>query len=174
MTQLEDTIRELDFRMSCSARDGKSNVTMTRGCANKIMFFLRQLDNDKALDTSRLFMHLNNMQLAEAPTETMNATTYAYHDGVWNGLEMAFNAVKEWMGGQEDAKELQKEPPQKHGYWFFTEYDYFNCSECGEAVRNGCESTSEARETLEKGFPFKVCPYCGAIMDKKSPKKGLQ
>lgn len=100
MTQLEDTIRELDFRMSCAARDGKALVTMTRGCANKIMFFLRQLDNDKALDTSRLFMHLNDLQLANAPTETMDATTHTYQDGVWQGLEMAFEAVKEWMVGE--------------------------------------------------------------------------
>jgi len=104
MTQLEDTIRELNFRMSCSARDGKANVTMTRGCANKIMFFLRQLDNDKALDTSRLLMHLNDLQLAEAPTETMDVTSHTYQDGVWNGLEMAFKAVTEWMGGQDVEK----------------------------------------------------------------------
>ena len=71
MTQLEETIRDLNNRMACAARDGAGLVHITRGCASRILFFLRQLDGDKALDTSRLLMHLNDLQLAEAPIGTV-------------------------------------------------------------------------------------------------------
>ena len=52
----------------------------------------------------------------------------------------------------------------KRGHWFFTDYDYFDCSECGEAYYNGCESTKEAEHRLETGEVYTYCPYCGAKM----------
>jgi hypothetical protein len=53
-----------------------------------------------------------------------------------------------------------------HGYWFFTEYEYFDCSVCGEAYYNGCDSSTEARYRLKTKYDlYKKCPYCGAIMD---------
>lgn len=52
----------------------------------------------------------------------------------------------------------------KRGHWFFTDYDYFDCSECGEAYYNGCESTKEAKHRLETGEVYSYCPYCGAKM----------
>lgn len=54
----------------------------------------------------------------------------------------------------------------KHGHWFFTEYDFFDCSVCGNAYFNGCNSTAEAKKRLEKGYDlYEYCPYCGAKMD---------
>ena len=55
--------------------------------------------------------------------------------------------------------------PVVHGYWFFTEYEYFDCSECGFVYYNGCECTREAREMLRNGDAYKYCPNCGAKMD---------
>lgn len=54
----------------------------------------------------------------------------------------------------------------RHGHWFFTDYDYFDCSECGESYYNGCDSSAEARKRLQTGQDvYDYCPYCGAIMD---------
>ena len=54
----------------------------------------------------------------------------------------------------------------KRGHWFFTEYDFFDCSVCGEAYYNGCQSPAEARERLKKRYDmYKYCPHCGAKMD---------
>jgi len=55
--------------------------------------------------------------------------------------------------------------PVRHGRWFFTEYDYYDCSECGESYYNGCDSTEEARHRLTNGDAYPYCPYCGAKMD---------
>ena len=32
-------------------------------------------------------------QLANAPTDTMDATQHTYYDGVWNGLQMAWDIL---------------------------------------------------------------------------------
>ena len=53
----------------------------------------------------------------------------------------------------------------KHGYWFFTEYEFFNCSECGEGYYNGSDSTAETKERLESGRFYPYCPHCGAKME---------
>ena len=54
----------------------------------------------------------------------------------------------------------------KHGFWFFAEYEYFNCSVCGEAYYNGCNSSAEARDCLKKEYDlYRYCPNCGAKMD---------
>ena len=49
-------------------------------------------------------------------------------------------------------------------YWYFVEYEYFICSECGEWVPSGAETTAEAREMLKNGKTLKYCPNCGARM----------
>ena len=60
----------------------------------------------------------------------------------------------------------------RHGEWFFTEYKYFSCSECGESYYNGCDSTFEAKERLRKGEYHNYCPNCGAKMDGKGESNG--
>lgn len=59
----------------------------------------------------------------------------------------------------------------RHGYWFFAEYEYFSCSECGESYFNGSDSTAETRERLAEGNYYPYCPHCGAKMDAEPPKK---
>ena len=51
----------------------------------------------------------------------------------------------------------------KHGEWYVTEYEYLNCSICGEAMYTGCNSTQEAN--LLKDHWTSYCPNCGAKMD---------
>lgn len=60
----------------------------------------------------------------------------------------------------------------KHAYWYFTEYEFFSCSECGESYFNGSDSTAETRERLAEGRYYPYCPHCGAKMDAEPPKRG--
>ena len=58
------------------------------------------------------------------------------------------------------------QPAQKVGHWVITDYEYYDCSVCGESYYNGCESRKEAEERL-KMRPYDVysfCPHCGAKM----------
>lgn len=55
----------------------------------------------------------------------------------------------------------------RHSQWFFTEYEYFTCANCGRDVNSGSESTCEAKEMLKKGLYDNYCPNCGAKMDGK-------
>ena len=59
----------------------------------------------------------------------------------------------------------------KHGYWFISEYEYLNCSECGESYFTGADSTAEAKERLAEGRYYPYCPHCGAKMDAEPPKR---
>ena len=59
----------------------------------------------------------------------------------------------------------------KHAYWYFTEYEFFSCSECGESYFNGSDSTAETRERLAEGRYYPYCPHCGAKMDAEPPKR---
>lgn len=59
-----------------------------------------------------------------------------------------------------------------HAHWVITEYEYLNCSHCGEAYYTGAESTEQAKEWLEKGYAYSCCPYCGAKMDGKDKENG--
>ncbi len=61
----------------------------------------------------------------------------------------------------------------KHGHWVITEYEYYDCSVCGDSYFNGCDSHAEARERLEKRLydVYSYCPYCGAKMDEKENEK---
>ena len=53
--------------------------------------------------------------------------------------------------------------PVVHGKWCVSEYEYLNCSVCGEQMYTGCNSTKEAL-ILAKHWK-KYCPNCGAKMD---------
>ena len=62
---------------------------------------------------------------------------------------------------------LATQPEQKVGHWVITDYEYYDCSVCGESYYNGCESRKEAEERL-KMRPYDVysfCPHCGAKME---------
>lgn len=61
--------------------------------------------------------------------------------------------------------------PVVHGYWFFTEYEYFTCSVCGESYYNGSYTLSETRELLAEGKYYPYCPDCGAKMDGERKEK---
>ena len=60
----------------------------------------------------------------------------------------------------------------RHGYWYFVEYEYFSCSECGESYYNGCDTTAQAKEKLQNSDCYNYCPYCGAKMDEKGESDG--
>ena len=53
--------------------------------------------------------------------------------------------------------------PVVHGRWIVSEYEYLDCSVCGEAMYTGCNSTKEAK--LLKDHWKRYCPNCGALMD---------
>lgn len=55
--------------------------------------------------------------------------------------------------------------PVVHGHWFFTEYEFFTCSACGNSYYNGAQSTAQANSYLNRGHVYKYCPNCGARMD---------
>ena len=60
--------------------------------------------------------------------------------------------------------ELLEAKHLKKGHWIIDEYEYLDCSVCGEAYFTGCESIAEAKRRLEKGEHYNYCPYCGADM----------
>ncbi len=63
-------------------------------------------------------------------------------------------------------KAVEKYEPVVHGYWYFSEYEFFSCSVCGFSYYNGCNSTKEAEDRLKnKDDVYAYCPHCGARMD---------
>lgn len=65
-----------------------------------------------------------------------------------------------------ELKEIKSQNTQlKHGYWFFTEYEFFTCSVCGESYFNHCDCSDEARAALRNGDFHPYCSHCGAKMD---------
>ena len=84
--------------------------------------------------------------------DTVAIAHWLLHDYLWNKLK-DFPAA--------DVVEV------RHGHWYFVEYEYFSCSECGESYYNGCDSTYEAKEKLRNGEYHNYCPNCGAKMDGK-------
>ena len=81
-----------------------------------------------------------------------------YHDSGWNGASVA---AKVEIGKIPAADVVEV----RHGYWYIVEYEYLNCSECGESYYTGADSTREARERLAEGEYYPYCPHCGAKMD---------
>lgn len=55
----------------------------------------------------------------------------------------------------------------RHGYWYITEYEFINCSECGHMHYTGMDSTDQAKQNLIDGEVPNYCPNCGAKMDGK-------
>lgn len=53
--------------------------------------------------------------------------------------------------------------PVVRGKWCVSEYEFLNCSVCGESMYTGCNSTKEAI-VLAKHWK-RYCPNCGAKMD---------
>lgn len=47
----------------------------------------------------------------------------------------------------------------KHAHWEISEYEYLDCSNCGESYYSG------AVERLKRGEVYDYCPNCGAKMD---------
>ena len=80
-------------------------------------------------------------------------------------LEHNYNVAVSF--NEQQAKNFEKLFGQKNGYWFFTEYEYFDCSVCGGVYYNGCDSTQEAKTKLKEGDYYKYCPHCGAKMGVK-------
>lgn len=80
---------------------------------------------------------------------------------------------KSYADGWNAAIKILQEAPAadvaevRHGEWQITEYDYYDCSVCGNSYYNGCESSAEARQRLEERpyDVYKYCPNCGAKMD---------
>lgn len=55
--------------------------------------------------------------------------------------------------------------PVRHGRWLISEYEYFDCSICGEYYPNGCDSHEEAERKLKNHDAYAYCPHCGAKME---------
>lgn len=55
--------------------------------------------------------------------------------------------------------------PVVRGKWFFTEYEFFTCSVCGDSYYNGAESSAQA-ESYNQYITYNYCPNCGAKMER--------
>jgi hypothetical protein len=86
-------------------------------------------------------------------------------------LRKEFGDYDPYAGGYDERVDRISEAPPaevvevRHGYWYFTEYEYFSCSVCGQSPFNFCDSTAEARRKLADGEVYPYCPECGAKMD---------
>lgn len=112
-------------------------------------------------------------------TKIVNGTavldTAAFPDRAQETLDREMNAFPPFREAVERLAEYEDtglEPSEaknlsvKRGHWIINEYDYYDCSVCGEAYFNGCSSFKEAEERL-KIRPYDVysfCPHCGADM----------
>ncbi len=71
-------------------------------------------------------------------------------------LDEVIDTIEHEWGYEGVREDLQKLPAAdvvevRHGYWYFTEYEYFSCSVCGKSHFNFCDSTAEARRKLADG-----------------------
>ena len=55
--------------------------------------------------------------------------------------------------------------PVVHARWTISEYEFLDCSACGDSYYTGAESTDQAQSYLNSGDYYKHCPNCGARMD---------
>lgn len=88
----EDVISELDTQIrwiediDAHKFPGWCGVTMAMRYA---MILLQKQEELKR----RMMQYIADIQLANAPIETMDATSHTYYDGVWHGLEMAYKIL---------------------------------------------------------------------------------
>ena len=86
-----------------------------------------------------------------------NALSKSIKEGSGTELQKFFADVCVATAPTVDAAEVV------HGRWYVSEYEYLNCSVCGEAMYTGCNSNREAN--LLKDHWKNYCPNCGAKMD---------
>ena len=79
--------------------------------------------------------------------------------------KLAIDLAIERLNKQQAEIDRLKAEQTKKGHWIIDEYEYLDCSCCGESYYTGCDSTKEAKHRLEIGDVYKFCPYCGARMD---------
>ena len=90
----EDVISELDTQIRwIEDIDGHKfpgwcGATMAMRYA---MMLLKEQEEQKR----KWLRYIADVQLSNAPTETMDATSHTYYDGVWHGLEMAYKILTE-------------------------------------------------------------------------------
>ena len=63
----------------------------TEDLKNDILALLKEQDEQKL----RWLRNIADNQLANAPTETMDETSHTYYDGLWHGLQMAYEILTE-------------------------------------------------------------------------------
>ena len=91
----------------------------------------------------------------------------------WWGSENANGELKERKTDFDIIVDLQptiEAEPIRHGKWTISEYEYYDCSACGESYYSGMDSTRQAKEFLKNNGAYKFCPWCGAKMDKEEEK----
>lgn len=66
-----------------------------------------------------------------------------------------------------DIEDLHPEDvvPVVHAHWYVIEYEYLNCSNCGDSMYTGCKSMYEAKVLSKHWKPY--CPNCGSRMDEE-------
>lgn len=100
--------------------------------------------------------HLNNRKC-----ESCTVKGKSYADCFDYLFTDALSVIRELKAENE---QLKAEQP-KHGHWIIDEYEYLDCSCCGESYYTGCDCTEDAKHRLKTGDVYKFCPYCGARMD---------
>ena len=96
MSKLEETMKVLESQIAAAACSGNDTVKISRECADRILFFLRQVKGDASPDMNKLLMHIADTQLLNAPDGFHSKDDEKYMKGVWDGLEIAYNIVLEW------------------------------------------------------------------------------
>ena len=133
----------------------KGNAACTAGEGEKMEVYKKQ--------TERVVLALDQaynkfIQLEDESTDEAEICAYrCYYTNIYES-----KLYVEQM--QKEIDRLKAEQP-KHGHWIIDEYEYLDCSCCGESYYTGCDCTEDAKHRLETGDVYKFCPYCGARMD---------
>ena len=101
----------------------------------------------------------------EKVIERLKRVSYYFKSLLAVGWQGNADIYREHRESVNMAISLLKEQGVKTGHWTISEYEYLDCSCCGESYYTGCDSMEEANMRLKKGFYFKYCPYCGAKME---------